>query len=255
MSVPFGGEKLLKPEEGGWQTVAPSALAFSPTYSMPKALDQAGIDATIEAFVAATKRAVEAGFDVVEIHAAHGYLLHEFLSPLSNQRTDAYGGGLENRMRFPLAVVERVRAAWPEHLPLFVRISATDWVEGGWNADDSVVLARELKARGVDLVDCSSGGMVPNAQIPVGPGFQVQFAERIRREAGIATAAVGLITEAAQANEIVAEGKADLVLLAREMLRDPYWAVHAAAALGEAASWPKQYLRAAPHKSPARGAV
>ena len=255
MSVPFGGERLLKPEEGGWQTVGPSAVAFSPTYSVPQALDQAGIDATVWAFGAAAKRAVEAGFDVVEIHAAHGYLLHEFLSPLANQRTDAYGGSLENRMRLPLEVVERVRAVWPEHLPLFVRISATDWAEGGWNADESVELARQLKERGVDLVDCSSGGQVPNATIPVGPGFQVQFAERIRREAGIATAAVGLITEAAQANEIVAEGKADLVLLAREMLRDPYWAVHAAAALGEAASWPKQYLRAAPHKSPARGAV
>lgn len=255
MSVPFGGERLLKPEEGGWQTVAPSGVPFSPTYSMPKALDQAGIDATVEAFGAATRRAIQAGFEVVEIHAAHGYLLHEFLSPLSNQRTDAYGGSIENRMRFPQEVVERVRAAWPDNLPLFVRISATDWVDGGWNADESVELARQLKARGVDLVDCSSGGQVPNAKIPVGPGFQVQFAERIRREAGIATAAVGLITEPTQANDIVAEGNADLVLLAREMLRDPYWAVHAAAALGESASWPKQYLRAAPHGSTAREAV
>jgi 2,4-dienoyl-CoA reductase-like NADH-dependent reductase (Old Yellow Enzyme family) len=255
MSVPFGGERLLKAEEGGWQTVAPSAVAFSATYSLPKALDEAGIDATVEAFAAAAKRAVEAGFDVVEVHAAHGYLLHQFLSPLSNQRTDGYGGSLENRMRLPLDVVERVRAAWPEHLPLFVRISATDWAEGGWNADESVKLAREFKTRGVDLVDCSSGGLVPHAQIPVGPGFQVQFAERIRREAGIATAAVGLITEVEQANEIVAEGKADMVLLAREMLRDPYWAVHAAATLGESVSWPKQYLRAAPHRSVAREAV
>jgi 2,4-dienoyl-CoA reductase-like NADH-dependent reductase (Old Yellow Enzyme family) len=255
MSVPFGGERLLKAEEGGWQTVAPSAVAFSATYSLPKALDQAGIDATVEAFAAAAKRAVEAGFDVVEVHAAHGYLLHQFLSPLSNQRTDGYGGSLENRMRLPLDVVERVRAAWPEHLPLFVRISATDWAEGGWNADESVKLAREFKTRGVDLVDCSSGGLVPHAQIPVGPGFQVQFAERIRREAGIATAAVGMITEVEQANEIVAEGKADMVLLAREMLRDPYWAVHAAATLGESVSWPKQYLRAAPHRSVAREAV
>ena len=154
MAVPFGGERLLKPEEGGWQTVAPSALAFSPTYSVPQALDQAGIDATVEAFAAGAKRALEAGFDVVEIHAAHGYLIHEFLSPLANQRTDAYGGSLENLMRFGLQVAERVRAAWPEHLPLFVRISATDWVEGGWNADESVQLARVLKDRGVDLVDC-----------------------------------------------------------------------------------------------------
>ncbi len=255
MSVPFGGERLLKAEEGGWQTVAPSAVPFSATYSVPQAMDEAGIEATVAAFGAAAKRALEAGFDVVEIHSAHGYLLHEFLSPLVNQRTDAYGGSLENRMRFPLAVVERVRAEWPEHLPLFVRISATDWVEGGWTADESVELARQLKARGVDLVDCSSGGQVPHAQIPVGPGFQVQFAERIRREVGIATAAVGLITEAAQANEIVAEGKADMVLLAREMLRDPYWAVHAAAVLGEGATWPKQYLRAAAHGSTERKAV
>ena len=255
MSVPFGGERLLKAEEGGWQTVGPSAVGFSPTYSVPKALDEAGIDSTIEAFGAAAKRALAAGFDVVEIHAAHGYLLHEFLSPLANQRTDAYGGSLENRMRLTLEVVERVRAVWPEHLPLFVRISATDWAEGGWNADESVELAKQLKARGVDLVDCSSGGLVPYAQIPAGPGFQVQFAERIGREAGIATAAVGLITEAVQANEIVAEGKAELVFLAREMLRDPYWAVHAAEVLGEAASWPKQYLRAAPPKSTAREAV
>ena len=255
MAVPFGGERLLKPEEGGWETVGPSAIAFSPTYSVPQALDQAGVDATVEAFGAAAKRVVEAGFDVVEIHAAHGYLLHQFLSPLANRRTDAYGGSLENRMRLMLEVAGRVRAAWPEHLPLFVRISATDWVEGGWNADESVELARQLRERGVDLVDCSSGGMAPNAQIPLGPGYQVQFAERIRREAGVATAAVGLITEPAQANEIVAEGKADLVLLAREMLRDPYWAVHAANSLGEAASWPKQYLRAAPQKSVAREAV
>jgi 2,4-dienoyl-CoA reductase-like NADH-dependent reductase (Old Yellow Enzyme family) len=255
MSVPFGGEKLLKPEEGGWQTVAPSAVAFSATYSVPKALDKEAIDATVEAFGAAAKRAFAAGFDVVEIHAAHGYLLHQFLSPLANQRTDEYGGSLENRMRLPLEVVDRVRAAWPQQLPLFVRISATDWVEGGWNPDESVELARQFKERGVDLVDCSSGGIVPNAQIPAGPGFQVQFAERIRREAGIATAAVGLITEPAQANEIVAEGRAELVLLAREMLRDPNWPVHAAQALGETASWPKQYLRAAPPKSPARGPV
>jgi 2,4-dienoyl-CoA reductase-like NADH-dependent reductase (Old Yellow Enzyme family) len=255
MSTPFGEQRLLTPEEGGWQTAGPSAVAFSPTYSVPQALDQAGIVATVEAFGTAAKRVLAAGFDVVEIHAAHGYLLHQFLSPLANQRADRYGGSLENRSRLTLEVVERVRAAWPEHLPLFVRISATDWVEGGWNADDSVELARQFKGRGVDLVDCSSGGLVPYAQIPVGPGYQVQFADLIKREAGIATAAVGMITEAAQANGIIAEGKADLVLLAREMLRDPYWAVHAAAALGEVASWPKQYLRAAPQKSPAREAI
>ena len=255
MAVPFGGERLLKPEEGGWQTVAPSAVAFSPTYSVPKALDNTEIDSTVEAFGAAAKRALAAGFDVVEIHAAHGYLLHQFLSPLANQRTDTYGGSLDNRMRLLLEVVDRVRAKWPEHLPLFVRISATDWAAGGWNPDESVELAKQMRECGVDLVDCSSGGLVPGVQIPIGPGYQVQFAERIRREAGIATAAVGMITEAAQANEIVAEGKADLVLLAREMLRDPNWAVHAAQALGEPASWPKQYLRAAPQKSPSREPV
>ena len=255
MSVPFHGERLLSPDEGGWQPVAPSAIAFSHVYAVPQALDQAGIDATIEAFRLAARRALAAGFDFVEIHAAHGYLLHEFLSPLANQRTDAYGGSFENRTRLLLQVVDAVRAEWPAHLPLFVRISATDWAEGGWNIDESVQLAHLLRDHGVDLVDVSSGGQVPNAQIPVGPGFQVQFAARIRREANIPTAAVGLITDPAQANEIVAHGEADLVLLAREMLRDPYFPVHAAAALSETASWPAQYLRAAPHHSPARTSV
>jgi 2,4-dienoyl-CoA reductase-like NADH-dependent reductase (Old Yellow Enzyme family) len=255
MSVPFCGERLLKPEEGGWQTVAPSAVAFSPTYSVPMALDQAGIDAVVEAFRQAALRALSAGFDFVEIHGAHGYLLHQFLSPLANQRSDAYGGSFENRTRLPLAVVDAVRGAWPAHLPLLVRISATDWVEGGWNADESVELARRFREHGVDLVDCSSGGQVPSAQIPVGPGFQVQFASRIRREAGIPTAAVGLITDPAQADAIVAHGEADMVFLAREMLRDPYWPLHAAAVLGETASWPQQYLRAAPLHSPARTPV
>jgi 2,4-dienoyl-CoA reductase-like NADH-dependent reductase (Old Yellow Enzyme family) len=255
MSVPFGSERLLSPAEGGWQTVGPSAVAFSPAYSTPVELDKAGINAIVEAFRQAAARAHKAGFDLVEIHAAHGYLIHEFLSPLSNRRADQYGGSLENRIRFALEVVDAVRAEWPEHLPLLVRISTTDWAEGGWNADESVELARELLRHGVDLVDCSSGGMVPNAKIPAGPGFQVQFADRIRREAGIATAAVGLITDSAQANDIVEQGQADLVLLAREMLRDPYWAVHAAAALNETASWPKQYLRAAPQRSLARTAT
>ena len=255
MSVPLNGERLLSSEEGGWQPVAPSAIAFSPTYATPQALDQPGIDATIEAFRLAAQRALAADFDFVEIHAAHGYLLHEFLSPLANKRTDAYGGSFENRTRLLLQVVDAVRAEWPAHLPLFVRISATDWAEGGWNIDESVQLAHLLRDHGVDLVDVSSGGQVPNAQIPVGPGFQVQFAARIRREANIPTAAVGLITDPAQANEIVAHGEADLVLLAREMLRDPYFPVHAAAALGETASWPAQYLRAAPHHSPARTSV
>jgi 2,4-dienoyl-CoA reductase-like NADH-dependent reductase (Old Yellow Enzyme family) len=255
MAIPFAGERLLLPAEGGWQPVAPSALAFASNYAVPQALDQAGIAAIIDSFALAARRALKAGFDVVEIHAAHGYLLHQFLSPLANQRTDAYGGSFQNRTRLALQVVDAVRAEWPVHLPLFVRISATDWVAGGWSIDESVQLARLLRDHGVDLVDVSSGGQVPNAQIPVGPGFQVEFASRIRREAAIPTAAVGMITGAAQADAIVAQGNADLVLLAREFLRDPYWPLHAATALGESASWPDQYLRAAPHHSPARTPV
>ncbi len=252
---PFAGDGVVLPEDGGWQPVAPSPIAFSPDYAMPAELDQAGIGAVVEAFRLAAGRALEAGFDFIEIHAAHGYLLHEFLSPLSNHRTDSYGGSFENRTRLAIEVVDAVRSVWPEHLPLFVRISATDWAEGGWNPDESVQLSRLLSKHGVDLVDCSSGGLVPNAKIPVAPGFQVEFASRIKREAGIATAAVGLITDASQANAIIANGDADLVLLARAMLRHPYWPVHTAAALGETVSWPKQYLRAAPPNSPARTPV
>jgi 2,4-dienoyl-CoA reductase-like NADH-dependent reductase (Old Yellow Enzyme family) len=252
---PFKGTGLVLPGEGGWEPVAPSALAFAPDYAVPKELDQAGIDAVVAAFRLAARRAHAAGFDVLEIHAAHGYLIHEFLSPLSNRRTDKYGGSFHNRARLALEVVDAVRAEWPDNLPLFVRISATDWVEGGWNADESVELAKLFHQRGVDLVDCSSGALVPDAKIPVGPGFQVQFATRIRREAGIATAAVGMITDPAQANGIVERGEADLVLLAREMLRDPYWPLHAAAALGVEVSWPVQYLRAAPPRSRARTSV
>jgi 2,4-dienoyl-CoA reductase-like NADH-dependent reductase (Old Yellow Enzyme family) len=255
MSVPFGGERLLLPAEGGWQPVAPSALAFSSDYAVPLALDPSGIAFVVHAFALAARRALAAGFDFVEIHAAHGYLIHQFLSPLANQRTDAYGGSFSNRTRLALEVVDAVRAEWPAHLPLFVRVSATDWAEGGWSADESVELARLFRQHGVDLVDVSTGGMVPNARIPVGPGFQVPFAARIRAEAGIPTAAVGLISGPAQADTIVANGDADVVLLGRELLRDPYWPVHAAAALGEPASWPVQYLRAAPHSSPARSAV
>jgi 2,4-dienoyl-CoA reductase-like NADH-dependent reductase (Old Yellow Enzyme family) len=240
------------PGQGGWEPVAPSAIPFAPGFPMPRALDQAGIDAAIDAFRLAARRALKAGFDLVEIHAAHGYLIHEFLSPLSNQRTDKYGGSFENRIRFMLEVAEAVRLVWPEHLPLFVRISATDWAEGGWTLEESVELARQLKQRGVDLIDTSSGALVPHAQIPVGPGYQVPFAARIRREAQIATAAVGLITDPAQANSIIESGEADIVLLAREMLRDPYWAMHAAEALGDTASWPTQYLGAAPQRSTTR---
>jgi len=255
MSPPFVAERLVLPAEGGWQPFAPSAVAFSPTYAVPLALDQVGIDAIVEAFRQAAGRALKAGFDFVEIHAAHGYLLHEFLSPLANQRTDAYGGSFENRTRLVLEVVDAVRGEWPAHLPLFVRISATDWAEGGWNIDESVQLAQLFREHGVDLVDVSSGGQIPNAKIPVGPGFQVQFAARIRREANIPTAAVGMITDPTQADEIVANGEADLVFMAREFLRDPYWPLHAAATLGETASWPAQYLRAAPHHSGTRAGV
>ena len=253
---PFAGHGLVLPADGGWQPVAPSAIAFAPTdYAVPTALDHAGITAVVEAFRNAARRALAAGFDFVEVHAAHGYLLHEFLSPLSNLRTDNYGGSFENRIRLVLEVVDAVRSVWPERLPLFVRISATDWAEGGWNPDESVELARLLRDRGVDLMDCSSGGNVADAKIPVAPGYQVGFAARIRREAGIATAAVGLITEPAQANAIIAEGDADFVFLARAELRDPYWALHAAAALGESTTWPKQYLRAAPQGSTPRPAI
>jgi 2,4-dienoyl-CoA reductase-like NADH-dependent reductase (Old Yellow Enzyme family) len=255
MTAPFGGERLLTPEEGRWQTVAPSAVPFSATYSVPKAMDEADIAAVVKAFADAAKRAEAAGFDFVEIHGAHGYLLHEFVSPLANQRTDRYGGSFENRIRLPLEVADAVRAAWPEHLPLFMRISATDWAEGGWTPDESVELARHLGRHGVDLIDVSSGGLVPHAKIPVGPGFQVPFAQRIRKEAGVPTAAVGLITDPLQANGIVSSGEADIVLLAREMLRDPYFPLRAACALGEPMTWPKQYLRAAPQGSLPRSPI
>ena len=252
MTPPFHGERLLGPSEGGWIPDAPSAIAFSSRYAVPRALDQEGIDRVVAAFAQAAARALTAGFDLVEIHAAHGYLLHEFLSPLSNQRSDGYGGSFENRARLLLDVVDAVRRIWPAHLPLFARISATDWAEGGWTIEDSVRLAKTLREHGVDLVDVSSGGMAPHAQIPAAPGYQVPFASRIRSEAGIPTAAVGMITEPTQADAIIAEGQADLVLLAREMLRDPYWAVDAGAVLSEPASWPVQYLRAAPQHSTAR---
>lgn len=239
-------------EHGGWPTVAPSALAFSDQFSTPLELDQAGIDRIIAAFAAAAQRALAAGYQIVEIHAAHGYLLHQFLSPLSNQRTDQYGGNFANRIRLTREVVQAVRQVWPDHLPLLVRVSATDWVEGGWNADETVALARELRADGVDLVDVSTGGLAANAVIPLAPNYQVPFAARVRQEAGIPSSAVGLITEAAQAEAILEAGQADLILLARELLRNPYWPLQAAQALGEHASWPQAYLRAAPVGSTAR---
>jgi 2,4-dienoyl-CoA reductase-like NADH-dependent reductase (Old Yellow Enzyme family) len=226
--------------------VGPTGDAFTTGYPMPRALAAAELPAIVEAFRHAAGRALAAGFDVLEVHAAHGYLIHQFLSPLVNSRTDQYGGSFGNRTRLCLDIVEAVRTVWPERLPLFVRISATDWASGGWDVDQSVELSGLLRDRGVDLVDCSSGGSVPYAQIAVAPGFQVPFAERIRREAHVATGAVGLITTAAQAEDIVVNGRADCVLLAREMLRDPYWSGRAARELDSQIPWPRQYLRAAP---------
>jgi 2,4-dienoyl-CoA reductase-like NADH-dependent reductase (Old Yellow Enzyme family) len=219
---------------------------------MPQALNHEGIQRVVRAFVEAAGRALNAGFRVIEIHAAHGYLLSEFLSPLANRRTDEYGGSFENRIRLLLEVARAVRGAWPERAPLFVRISATDWVEGGWTLDDSVDLAKHLKKAGVDLVDCSSGGNVPPNEIPVGPGYQTPFAERIRREANILTGAVGMITAPAQADHIIRTGQADVAIIAREFLRDPYWPLRAARDLGYPVPWPVQYVRAAPHGTKAR---
>lgn len=238
--------------EGGWTPVAPSAIAFDPTYTLPAALDERGIRAVVQAFADGAHRALEAGFRVVEIHSAHGYLLHEFLSPLANKRTDAYGGSLEKRARLLREVVTAVRGVWPERLPLFVRISATDWVDGGWDLEQSIELVKQIQPLGVDFIDSSSGGMVPNAKIPLGAGYQVPFAAAIRARTGILTGAVGLITSPEQAEEIVSEGKADAVLLAREFLRHPYWPLAAAREAGQPITWPAQYLRAAPDGTPMR---
>lgn len=243
-AVPWEGGKPLTPEDGGWEVVGPSANPFRAGDPVPHTLKEEELRGIERAFVAAAKRSLEAGFEVVEIHMAHGYLLNQFLSPLSNQRSDQYGGSRDNRMRFPLQVTRAVRAAWPERLPLFVRISAVDWVEGGWQIEDSIALTKELQSCGVDLIDCSSGGSQADAKIPVAPGFQVPFAERIRRETDTLTAAVGLITEPLQAEEILQTGKADAVMLARELLRDPHWPLKAAHKLGDKIEWPKQYLRA-----------
>jgi 2,4-dienoyl-CoA reductase-like NADH-dependent reductase (Old Yellow Enzyme family) len=236
-----GGARLKTPEQGAWTVVAPSPEPFNEGDPPSRALDQAGIDQVLAAFEAAGRRALAAGFKVIEIHSAHGYLLHEFLSPLSNHRTDQYGGSLENRMRLLLQVAERLRSLLPEDLPLFTRISATDWAEGGWDLAQSVVLAQRLKDRGVDLIDVSSGGTTPKASIPIGKGYQVPFARKIRQEAGVKTAAVGLITEPHQADEVITGGAADIVFLAREMLREPYWAIKAAQELGAEPCWPTQY--------------
>src|ERR1035437_3802266 len=250
---PWEGPGTIPENAGGWtNVVAPSALAFADHYPMPRALTSDGIQEIVAAFAEAARRACEAGFRVIEIHAAHGYLIHEFLSPLNNQRSDAYGGSPENRTRILREVVAAVRRVWPERAPLLVRISATDWVEGGWDIEQSVELARQLKGLVVDLIDCSSGGNVPNAKIPVGPAYQTPFAEQIRREASILTGAVGMITAPAQAENIVSGGQADAVFLARELLRDPYWPLRAARELGQPMTWPVQYLRAAPDGSKAR---
>ena len=249
VALPWDPGAELSVEAGRWQTIAPSSVRFDASYPLPGEMSPDDIRTVLDAFRSATRRAATSGFEMVEIHAAHGYLLHEFLSPLSNKRTDEYGGAFENRARFAVETARVVRAEWPDSLPVAVRISCTDWAdEGGWDVEQSVELAKLMRAEGIDLIDCSSGGLIPNAKIPVGPAFQTPFAERIRREAGIATAAVGMITEPEQADEIISSGKADCVFLARAMLRDPYWAHHAAATLGQARSLtenvPLQYGRA-----------
>ncbi|RZM26464.1 MAG: NADH:flavin oxidoreductase/NADH oxidase, partial [Pedobacter sp.] len=238
-------EQLTK-DEGGWQTVAPSAIPFNPNDIVPEALSLTAIDQVKHDFKSAAKRSIEAGFKVIELHAAHGYLIHQFLSPLSNSRNDEYGGSFENRIRFLLEVVASVQEVWPSENVLFVRISATDWVDGGWSAEESVKLSAILKDKGVDLMDVSSGGLSLDQKIPLSPGYQVQFAEAIKQETGIPTGAVGLITEATQAEEILKNGQADLIFLAREFLRDPYFPLHAAAELHTDLKWPVQYERAKP---------
>jgi 2,4-dienoyl-CoA reductase-like NADH-dependent reductase (Old Yellow Enzyme family) len=250
---PWSGQGAVPPDRGGWRPRGPGTQAFASGYPAPRAMTPADIDEVVAAFGEAARRALAAGFSVVEVHAAHGYLLHEFLSPVSNDRTDEYGGGFDNRVRLLLRVVERVRQAWPARLPVIVRLSLTDWVEGGWDLPQSIELARRLARAGVDLIDCSSGGNVPQARVPVGTGYQTGMAAEVRRAVGIMTGAVGLITSAAQADHIVRTGQADCVLLARAMLRDPYWALHAARELGHDIAWPAQYLRAAPPDAPARG--
>jgi 2,4-dienoyl-CoA reductase-like NADH-dependent reductase (Old Yellow Enzyme family) len=242
--VPWRGGKPLKESEGGWQPLAPSALPFAEGHPMPLEMSLKDIEEVAQQFADAAQRSLDAGFEVIEIHMAHGYLLHEFLSPLSNRRGDEYGGSLEARAQLPLKVAEVVRGVCPASLPVLVRISATDWADGGWDLQQSVQFSRWLKELGVDLIDCSSGGLVPGVKIPVGPGYQTSFAAVIRRETGLATGAVGMITEAGQAEQIISSGDADAVFLARAMLRDPYWPLHAAKALGVDVPWPAQYGRA-----------
>jgi len=243
-SVAWKGGKQLKENEGGWTTLAPSEVAFNHDDNTSQELDAAGIKKVISDFKTAARRAWQAGYKVIEIHAAHGYLIHQFLSPLSNHRTDNYGGSFENRTRLLLEIIKEIQREWPQNLPLFVRISVTDWAEGGWDIAEAVKLCLLLKEQGVDLIDCSSGGLVPYAKIPLAPGYQVEFAERIKIETGLLTGAVGLITEAKQADDILNKGRADLILIARSSLRDPHFALHAAKALGDDVEWPLQYLRA-----------
>jgi len=242
---PWEGDRVLSPQEGGFRPIyAPSPIPFRPEDPVPEELDTKGIARIVQAFGDAAARALRAGFRVIELHAAHGYLLHEFLSPLANRRRDAYGGSFENRIRMLLETTGAVRARWPERLPLFVRISATDWAEGGWDLEQSVELSRRLAREGVDLIDCSSGGLLPGVKVPVGPGYQTPFAERIRRDASIKTGAVGMIRGADQAEHIVRTGQADAVFIARQLLRDPYWPLKAARHLGVQVRWPPQYERA-----------
>ncbi|HEY5673623.1 MAG TPA: NADH:flavin oxidoreductase/NADH oxidase [Malonomonas sp.] len=246
VAAPWQGGMTVAATDGGWQPCAPSPLPFSPDSAEPRELNGDDLEQLCTKFEESARRALAVGFQVVEVHMAHGYLLHQFLSPLSNRRSDDFGGCLENRMRFPLQVARRVREVWPQELPVLVRISATDWVDGGWDIIQSLELCRQLKALGIDMIDCSSAGLVPDAVIPVAPGFQVPLSAKIRQEVAIATGAVGLITAPAQAEQIIATGLADVVLLARELLRDPYWPIHAAQTLKAEHAWPNQYLRAKP---------
>jgi 2,4-dienoyl-CoA reductase-like NADH-dependent reductase (Old Yellow Enzyme family) len=243
-ALPKNGGKQLEISDGGWQTLAPSAIPFLPSDNPPKELDIKGIEKIKADFRSAAKRALDAGFKLIDLHSAHGYLLHEFLSPLTNLRKDNYGGNFENRIRLLLEIVGEIQSVWPENYPLIVRLSATDWAEKGWDIDEVVKLAAILKQKGVDLIDTSSGGLLPDVKIPFGPGYQVPFAGRIRKEAGIMTGAVGMITDALQAEEILNKGQADLILIGRESLRDPYFPLKAAKALGDDISWPLQYTRA-----------
>ena len=242
--VPWDGEGKVPLEDGGWRTIAPSPAKFSDSYPLPKEMTEADMKMVVDQFSEAARRSLAAGFQVVEIHMAHGYLLHQFLSPLSNTRKDGYGGELRNRMRLPLDVARSIRSVWPSELPVVVRISVTDWIEGGWDLRQSNELARELKGIGIDLIDCSSGGIAPGAKIPIAPGYQVKFAEEIKKQAGIMAGAIGMITDAAQAENILVTDQADLITMAREFLHDPYFPLHAANILGDDPQYPVQYIRA-----------